>query len=186
MTKEGFRKHCELQIEKCIKLHDSKHLKEHELALGLLNENKRLIDENQELKKQIDNYRNRYKNRLNEKLAEGIEPDPEDFYLAEIEGKANDYDKLQKEIKGLKTKISIAEERYKIVDEINQRYKEVIDKTIEVIKKMINQGYVVEDKETATQYMKVGNNSEFGIRAKFILDILEEAKNEKENNWFAK
>lgn len=43
MIKEDFRKHCEEQIERCIKLNDSKHLKEHELALGLLNENESLI-----------------------------------------------------------------------------------------------------------------------------------------------
>lgn len=38
MTKEKFTKHCEEQIERCIKLRDSKHLKEHELSLTLLNE----------------------------------------------------------------------------------------------------------------------------------------------------
>lgn len=38
MNKEEFRKHCEEQIERCIKLRDSKHLKEHELSLALLNE----------------------------------------------------------------------------------------------------------------------------------------------------
>ncbi len=38
MNKEEYRKHCEEQIERCIKLHDSKHLKEHELSLALLNE----------------------------------------------------------------------------------------------------------------------------------------------------
>ena len=38
MNKEEYRKHCEKQIDRCIKLNDSKHLKEHELALTLLNE----------------------------------------------------------------------------------------------------------------------------------------------------
>lgn len=37
MNKAEYRKHCEEQIEKCIKLHDNKHLKEHELSLALLN-----------------------------------------------------------------------------------------------------------------------------------------------------
>lgn len=134
MTKEEFRKHCEKQIEKCIKLHDGKHLKEYELALALLNENEQLRQKNQELKNQIDSYRNRYKKRLEEKLSEDIETDLEDFYLAEIEGKANDYDKLQREIKRLKTKISIAEEKYKIVSEIVQKYKKVIDKLKEKCK----------------------------------------------------
>ena len=50
--------------------------------------------ESQELKKQLDNYKNKYKNRLNNQLAEGVEPDFEDFYLAEIEGKSNEYDEL--------------------------------------------------------------------------------------------
>ena len=51
---------------------------------------KSLLKENQEFKKQLEEYKNRYINRLNNQLAEGVEPDPEDYYLAEIEGKAND------------------------------------------------------------------------------------------------
>lgn len=54
----------------------------------------RMSKENQELKKQLDNYKNRYTNRLHNQLAEDVEPDFEDFYLAKIEGKANDYDEL--------------------------------------------------------------------------------------------
>lgn len=54
----------------------------------------RISKENQELKKQLDNYKNKYKNRLNNQLAEGVEPDFEDFHLAEIEGKSNEYDEL--------------------------------------------------------------------------------------------
>lgn len=50
--------------------------------------------ENQGLKKQLDNYKNRYKNYLNNKLSEDVEPDFEDYYLAEVEWKANEYDKL--------------------------------------------------------------------------------------------
>lgn len=59
---------------------------------------KSLLKENQEFKKQLEEYKNRYINRLNNQLAEGVEPDPEDYYLAEIEGKANDYDKLLKQL----------------------------------------------------------------------------------------
>lgn len=40
---------------------------------------------------------------------------------------------LINENKELKTKNSIIEEKYKIVDEINQKYKEIIDKAIEYI-----------------------------------------------------
>lgn len=54
MNKLDFRKHCEKQIERCIKLNDAKHLQEHELALAMLNENERLIQENKKYKEAID------------------------------------------------------------------------------------------------------------------------------------
>ena len=60
----------------------------------LINKIELLEKENQELKKQLNDYKNRYTNRLNSQLAENIEPDEEDFYLSEIEIKANYYDKL--------------------------------------------------------------------------------------------
>lgn len=62
---------------------------------------KSLLKENQEFKKQLEEYKNRYINRLNNQLAEGVEPDPEDYYLAEIEGKANNYDKLLKQLENM-------------------------------------------------------------------------------------
>lgn len=52
MNKVEYRKHCEEQIERCIKLHDSKHLKEHELSLALLNECK----ERKQRKEKLINY----------------------------------------------------------------------------------------------------------------------------------
>lgn len=48
----------------------------------------------------------RYQNNLYEKLAEDIEPDPEDFYLAEIEGKAKEYDKFKSALKDIRKIIS--------------------------------------------------------------------------------
>lgn len=86
----------------------------------------KLEKENQELKKQLGDCKNRCKNHLNNQLSEDIEPDPEDFYLAEIEGKANDYDKLvaqQKEfIKYLEKKIRDMEEE--MGNSITKPYKE--------------------------------------------------------------
>ncbi len=38
MNKTEYREHCKKQIERCIKLNDTKHLREHELSLSLLNE----------------------------------------------------------------------------------------------------------------------------------------------------
>ena len=55
---------------------------------------KQLQHENQELKQHLEELKNRYKIKLEKLLANNIEPDLEDFYLAEIECKANAYDKL--------------------------------------------------------------------------------------------
>lgn len=101
-----------------------------------------LVQEKEELQEQLaiktlelENRKTGYIRSLNNQLLEDIEPDPEDFYLAEIEVKANDYDKLlikqQEFIKYLENKISF----YKIntqgysmnlVEEILQKYKSII------------------------------------------------------------
>lgn len=47
MTREELKMHCEKQINLCSKLNDYKHLEEHQLILSL-------IEENQELKKQLE------------------------------------------------------------------------------------------------------------------------------------
>lgn len=73
-----------------------KHLKEKSHKLIELNEMvKNLEKENKKFKNQLEELRNDYKNKLIKLLANDIEPDAEDFYLAEIEGKANDYDKMK-------------------------------------------------------------------------------------------
>lgn len=61
MNKEEYKKHCEEQIERCIKLRDSKHLREHELSLALLKEceDRRKREEN--LIKYLENKINDYK-----------------------------------------------------------------------------------------------------------------------------
>lgn len=65
----------------------------------LYNYIKNLQKENQELKNQLEKSKNRYINRLNNLLAEDVEPDEEDFYFSEIENKANAYDRLLKKQK---------------------------------------------------------------------------------------
>ena len=52
MNKKEFREHCKRQIEHCIKFHDEKHLKEHELSLALLNECEVRKEEKEQLKEQ--------------------------------------------------------------------------------------------------------------------------------------
>lgn len=77
---------------------------------------------------------NKYNTRLMNQLSEDIEPDYEDFYLAEIEGKANDYDKLvskQKEFiewleKESKELIRDAGYHRRICLDILEKYKEII------------------------------------------------------------
>lgn len=58
----------------------------------------------------------------------------------------------------------------------NQKYKEVTDKLKNIINKMINCGYIVENGESAVNYMATGSKSEFGTRAKVLLDILKEVE----------
>ena len=88
----------------------------------------RLISKNQELKNHLKELKNGYKIKLEKLLANGIEPDLEDFYLAEIECKANDYDKLlnqQKEfIKFLEDNYNLEHDIWYI--KILQKYKEII------------------------------------------------------------
>lgn len=98
----------------------------------------KILKENQELINQLDNNKNKYKNRLNNQLAEGVEPDFEDFYLAEIEGKSNEYDQLiikQKEfIEWLKNEsiepVRDAGYHRRICLDILEKYKEIIGKSI--------------------------------------------------------
>ena len=54
MNKKEYRKHCEEQIERCIKLHDNKHLKEYELSLALLNECERRKQREENLIKYLE------------------------------------------------------------------------------------------------------------------------------------
>lgn len=67
---------------------------------------KTLLKENQELKKQLDKahdelytLKNKYNIRLLNQISENIEPDCEDYYLAEIETKASKYDLIQNQQK---------------------------------------------------------------------------------------
>lgn len=60
----------------------------------------------------------------------------------------------------------------------NKKYKEVIDKLKNIINEMINCGYIVENGESAVNYIATGGKSEFGTRAKVILDILKEVEHE--------
>lgn len=88
----------------------------------------RLISENQELKNHLKELKNGYKIKLEKLLAKGIEPNLEDFYLSEIEHKANAYDKLlnhQKEF------IKFLEDNWKQTQDIwyikiLRKYKEII------------------------------------------------------------
>lgn len=83
--------------------------KEENLYLVGYKDYEKLEKENQGLKKQLDDYKSRYITGLNSQLSEDVKPDGEDFYLAEIEGKSNDYNKLvaqqRKFIKYLEEKI---------------------------------------------------------------------------------
>ena len=115
-----------------------------------------LKKENQELKKQLDNYKNKYKNRLNNQLAEGVEPDFEDFYLAEIEGNSNEYDELiikQKEfIEWLEGEIKTVEDKIVKYDELLMNGKET---DIDYYESMINKGMSDACKEVLSKYKSI-------------------------------
>ena len=57
----------------------------------------------------------------------------------------------------------------------NQTLKEVIEEVREVINKMVHYGYA----KGVTLYMATTEDSEFGIRAKVLLQILDKAKENK-------
>lgn len=121
----------------------------------LMSYNQALLKENNELKKQLDkahdelySLKNKYNIRLLNQISENIEPDCEDYYLAEIETKAHKYDLtqnqqkefinyLEKEIKRINPKIlddgelnlrldDIKYTQYLTYKEILQKYKEII------------------------------------------------------------
>lgn len=86
-----------------------------------------LIEKNQELKKKLDKandelytLKNKYNIRLLNQISENIEPDCEDYYLAEIETKANEYDLIQTQqqefIKYLENEINKLKEQIKNYD----------------------------------------------------------------------
>ena len=107
-----------------------------------------LLEENQELKNQLEEHKNIYIKKVEKLLANDIEPDPEDFYLAEIEGKSNDYDKLlncQKEFKKwLEDKINFYKNRnsYMVSDihgnyDLNQIELEFFEEVVKNYKEII-------------------------------------------------
>ena len=141
-----------------------------DMTLMMMWATEKVKDENEELKKQLssktlelEKNKTGYIRSLNNQLSENIEPDPEDFYLAEIEEKANDYDKLliqQKEfIKHLTDEINKIKGQIKNYDiwhevgtDINflivkkQFYIEILQKYKEIIGNDINVGSKGENK----------------------------------------
>ena len=115
----------------------------------------RLINQNKELKKQLNKandelytLNNKYNIRLLNQISENIEPDCEDYYLAEIETKANKYDLIQTQqkefIKYLEDEIKRINPKELDIGELNLRlddikftqyliYKETLQKYKEII-----------------------------------------------------
>ncbi len=109
------------------------------------------IEEIRQLKKQLEEHKNIYIKKVNNFLAEDVEPDPEDLYMAELEQRAMDCELMEmqqkKFIKYLKNKINKIKEQIKNYDiwhevgtdinflilkkqfyiEILQKYKEIGD-----------------------------------------------------------
>ena len=71
----------------------------------------------------------------------------------------------------LRTEISLKREIKKLQQE-NQKQKEVIDNATKAINEMIHTGYILKNDNSATEFMATGKNSEFGVRAEALLEIL--------------
>ena len=90
-----------------------------------------LLKENQELKNQLEEHKNIYIKKVNNFLAENVEPDSEDLYMAELEQRAMDCELMemqQKEfIKYLEGQIKTSTEVIRLIyKNILQQYKETI------------------------------------------------------------
>ena len=58
----------------------------------------------------------------------------------------------------------------------NKQLKEVIEEVRKVINAMIHTGYILENDNSATQFTATDKNSEFGVRAKILLQILDKGE----------
>lgn len=104
--------------------------------------NQTLLKENKELKKKLNKandelytLKNKYNIRLLNQISENIEPDCEDYYLAEIETKANKYDLIQTQQKEF---IKYLEDEIKLQEKINDKllataFEEILQKYKEII-----------------------------------------------------
>ena len=86
-------------------------------------------------------------------------------------GNSKKVERLLQENKELQEKYNIRSKAYNNILLENADLHSKIDKAIEVINKMIYQGYMNDN----IQYFATGEKSEFGIRAKAILEILKDS-----------
>lgn len=67
-----------------------------------------------------------YNNKVHNCIAEDIEPDLEDFYMADLEHKAKDYDDLKFENESLRTRIKKIKRKRKNLSAKVRYYKDII------------------------------------------------------------
>lgn len=150
----------------------------------------------EELFNEMNNWKNEYKRREKkwEKWAteKGILSSKMGEYLCKYQNIKREYanqnkflceykkenQRLKEEITKLKEPTTYFKYASKSVVDENKQLKEVIEEVREVINKMIHTGYVASngDDYSATQYMATNEHSEFGIRAKVLLQILDKVK----------
>ena len=106
-----------------------------------------LLKENEELKKQLEKDKNKYIKRCKELFAEGIDVDPEDLYMAELEQRAMDCELMEMQQKEF---IKYLED---IVNEINNTSADNIYQQIE------KDGYLTLTNEILSKYKEIiGDN----------------------------
>ena len=107
--------------------------------------------------------------------------EPHDDYTSEFSYKEQkvlwEYIKqLEWENQKLKKQLEVGKEQYNDVVEEKEKYKEIFEKVESTIEDMMYYGYSLSNGGTVTNYMATSDKSEFGSRAKVLIDILKEIK----------
>ena len=104
-----------------------------------------LLEENQELKNQLEEHKNIYIKKVNNFLAENVEPDPEDLYMAELEQRAMDCELMEMQQKEF---INYLEDEIKTLEKDILETVDDMDIYMKQVKSLIIEGILQKYKET--------------------------------------
>ncbi len=104
-----------------------------------------LLEENQELKNQLEEHKKIYIYKVNNFLAENVEPDPEDLYMAELEQRAMDCELMEMQQKEF---INYLEDEIKTLEKDILETVDDMDIYMKQVKSLIIEGILQKYKET--------------------------------------